>query len=157
MTFKEIKQGYPVYMLHKGEELTADTGKVVTTTMPRFPQQYNGGNALGMVVDVTIEESGTNKTYTMPADSNVVSSGNVVLSTDREGILREVEAMKAESEDILASMEKHKARAESCEKILTEWNPQLAEKKKQDERIGSLEKGVGELKDLVKALVEKLS
>lgn len=156
MTFKDIKQGYPVYLLHKGEEMKASQGKVITMTQPRFPQQYTG-QALGMVVDVTIEENGTNKTYTMPADSSVVSAGNTVLSTDREGILREVEAMKAESEDVLSSMEKHSARAEACEKILTEWNPQLAEKKKQEERIGSLESGMSELKGMVKTLIDKLS
>lgn len=156
MTFKDIKQGYPVYMLHKEEDLKAGQGKVVTMTQPRFPQQYSG-QALAMVVDITIEENGANKTYTMPADSSVVSAGNTVLSTDREGILREVEAMKAESEDVLASMEKHKARAENCEKILTEWNPQLAEKKRQDERIGTLESGMSELKGMVKTLIEKLS
>lgn len=156
MTFKDIKQGYPVYMLHKGEEMKASQGKVVTTTQPRFPEQYNG-QALGMVVDITIEENGTNRTYTMPADSSVVSAGMTVLSVDREGVLRDVEAMKAESEDALASMDKHRARVESCEKILTEWNPQLAERKKQDERIGSLETGMNELKGMIKSLVDKLS
>lgn len=143
-------------MLHKGDGMKASQGKVVTATQPRFPQQYNG-QALGMVVDVTVEEEGTNKTYTMPADSSVVSAGNTVLSVDREGILREVEAMKAESEDVLSSMEKHRARTEACEKILTEWNPQLAERKKQDERIGSLETGMNELKGMIKSLVDKLS
>nr|DAP98741.1 MAG TPA: hypothetical protein [Caudoviricetes sp.] len=155
MTFKDMKQGYPVYMLHKGDEMRVGTGKVVTATAPRFPQQYSG-QALAMVVDVTIEEDGTNKTYTMPADSTVVSAGMTVLSVDREGILRDVEAMKAESEDALASMEKHRARVESCDKILTEWNPVLAEKKKQEERIGSLENGMNELKAMMRALSEKL-
>lgn len=157
MTFKDMKQGYPVYMLHKGEDMKAGTGKVVTATAPRFPQQYGGGNALSMVVDVTIEADGANKTYTIPADSTVVSAGNTVLSVDRDGILREVEAMKAESEDVLSSMDKHRMRAESCEKILTEWNPELAEKKRQDERIGSLENGVNELKGMIRELVNKLN
>ncbi len=156
MTFKEMKQGYPVYVLHKDDEIKAGQGKVVTTTQPRFPQQYSG-QALAMVVDVTIEEDGKNRTYTMPADSSVVSAGNTVLSTDKDGILRDVEAMKAESEDVLSSMDKHNARLEICEKILTDWNPHLAEKKKQDERIGSLETGMNELKGMIKSLVEKLS
>ena len=157
MTFKDMKQGYPVYMLHKGEDMKAGTGKVVTATAPRLPQQYSGGNALSMVVDVTIEADGANKTYTIPADSTVVSAGNTVLSVDRDGILREVEVMKAESEDVLSSMDKHRMRAESCEKILTEWNPELAEKKRQDERIGSLENGVNELKGMIRELVNKLN
>lgn len=157
MTFKDMKQGYPVYMLHRGEDMKAGTGKVVTVTAPRFPQQYNGGNALSMVMDVTIESDGANKTYTIPADSTVVSAGNTVLSVDRDGILREVEAMKSESEDVLSSMEKHRIRVGICDKILTEWNPELAEKKRQDERIGSLENGVNELKGMIRELVNKLN
>lgn len=156
MTFKDIKPGYPVYMLHKGDGLTTGQGKVVTVTQPRFPEQYNG-QALGMVVDVTIEENGMNRTYTMPADSSVVSAGMTVLSTDKEGILRDVEAMKTESEDVLSSMDRHRARVESCERILAEWNPQIAERKKQEERIGSLESGMNELKGMIKSLVEKFS
>lgn len=156
MTFKDIKQGYPVYVLRKGEKIEARTGKATMVGQAKFPGQYGTGNALGMVVDITVEEEGTARTYTVPADSSVASAGNVVLSVDREGILKDVEAMKAESEEVIASVEKHRARAEECEVILTEWNPALAEKKRQEERIGSLERGVGELKDMMKALVSKL-
>ena len=57
MTFKDMKQGYPVYMLHKGEDMKAGTGKVVAATAPRSPQQYSGSNALSMVVDVTLRRT----------------------------------------------------------------------------------------------------
>lgn len=157
MTFKDIKKGHPVYMLHKGDEgLREEIGKVAAVTQPRFPQ-YNGGNALAMVVDVTVETGGANATYTMPADSSVVSAGNTILSVDREGILKEVDALETESDDIINSVAKHEARKKDCERIRTEWNPAFAEKKKQDERIGSLESGMNELKGLVRTLVDKLS
>lgn len=146
-----------MYILHKGDKIEAATGKATMAGQAKFPNQYGTGNALGMVVDITVEEGGTARTYTVPADSSVASAGTVVLSADRDGILKEVEALKAESEDIISSVEKHRARAEDCERILTEWNPALAEKKRQEERIGSLEKGMGELKDMIKTLVGKLS
>lgn len=158
MTFKDIKKGYPVFMLHKGEDgLREEIGKVAAVTQPRFPQYNGGGNALATVVDVTVETNGANNTYTMPADSTVVSAGNTVLSVDREGILREVDALETESDDIISSVPRHEARKKDCERIKAEWNPTFAEKKKQDERIGSLESGMNELKGLVKTLVDKLS
>ena len=158
MTFKDIKKGHPVYILHKGDEgLREEIGKVTAMTQPRFPQYSSGGTALSTVVDVTVETNGANSTYTMPADSSVVSAGNTILSVDREGILKEVDALETESDDIINSVAKHEARKKDCERIKTEWNPAFAEKKKQDERIGSLESGMNELKGLVRTLVDKLS
>lgn len=159
MTFKDIKKGHPVYILHKGDEgLREEIGKVTAITQPRFPQYNGGGTALSTtVVDVTVETGGANNTYTIPADSSVVSAGNTILSVDREGILKEVDALETESDDIINSVAKHEARKKDCERIKTEWNPVFAEKKKQDERIGSLESGMNELKGLVRTLVDKLS
>ena len=159
MTFKDIKKGHPVYMLHKGDDgLREEIGKVTAITQPRFPQYNGGGTALSTtVVDVTVETGGANNTYTIPADSSVVSAGNTILSVDREGILKEVDALETESDDIINSVAKHEARKKDCERIKEEWNPAFAEKKKQDERIGSLESGMNELKGLVRTLVDKLS
>lgn len=68
MTFKDIKKGHPVYMLHKGDEgLREEIGRVTAITQPRFPQYSGGGTALSTVVDVTVETNGANNTYTMPA------------------------------------------------------------------------------------------
>ena len=152
MTFKDLRQGHPVYLLHKGEEMTAQVGKVKQVGTARFPQYgTTGSNALGMVIDVTIDE----KTYVVPADSQIASAGNVVVSVDKEGILREVEILEAESEEALNSIEKHRKRKEECEKIKEEWNPELAEKKQQDERIGKIEGKVDSLAEMLKAFINK--
>lgn len=72
MTFKDIKKGHPVYMLHKGDEgLREDIGKVTAITQPRFPQYNGGGTALSTVVDVTVETNGANSTYTIDRKSVV--------------------------------------------------------------------------------------
>lgn len=156
MTFREIKQGYSVYLLRRGEEgLRTATGKVVAVTQPRFPQAYNGGQMPGMVMDVTISADSTNKTYVVPVDSCVVNAGNVVVSTDKDGILREVEAMEAESDDVLGSVEKHKKRKEECERIKAEWNPLIAEKKEQEERIGKIEGKVDSLAEIIKGFINE--
>lgn len=106
-----------------------------------------------MVIDVTIETSGETKTYTIPETSSVVNAGTLVLSVDREGILREVEAVKSQSEEALRNVDSHKATITACERILEDWNPAFAEKKAQDARISSIEnevKGLGAmLKDFI--------
>lgn len=104
MTFKDIKQGYPVYVLHKGQ-MTARTGKVTMVSQPRFPQVAQQPMASGLVMDVTIEEDGQSRTYTMPESSAVVCAGDVIISTDRGGILVEVEAMRNASEEMRKARE----------------------------------------------------
>lgn len=151
MLFKDLKPGYPVYMLDKDSVKTA-TGKTVNVSQPRFANtSAAGGNyqaTAQMYVDVTIETEGQTKTYSIPDTLGVTYAGNVVLSTDRDGILRDVEAMKNQSEEALKNVERHKETIACCEKILEEWNPAFAEKKRQDERISGLEnevKGLGSM------------
>ena len=151
MLFKDMKPGYPVYMLDK-ESVKTMTGKVVNVSQPRFgnqtPANGNFQATAQMYVDVTLEVDGQTKTYSIPDTLGVTYAGDIVLSVDREGVLRDVEAMKSQSEEVLRGVDRHKAVIESCEKILEEWNPVFAEKKRQDERISGLEnevKGLGSM------------
>lgn len=151
MNFSELRNNYPVYVLNKTEMKTAQ-GKVINVGSPYF-QQANPMQ-MGMppqqptqrMVDVTIEIEGKTQTYTMSETSAVtcaqVGGKELILSTERQGITREVEVMKAQSQEVLDSVEKHKMIIGSCEKILAEWNPEYAEKKQQDQRISGLEKKV---------------
>lgn len=72
-----------------------------------------------------------------------------MLSVDRDGILREVEVVKSRSEEALKCVEKHRETVKSCERILEEWNPEFAEKKKQDERIAGLEDKVDKMTEML--------
>ena len=73
-----------------------------------------------MVVDVTIDAKGATKTYTIPETATITYAANLVLSTDKEGILREVEAMKSASEQALAQVDKHKDTIAKCDELLEE-------------------------------------
>lgn len=159
MIFKELRPGYQVYVLRKDAEgINVSTGKVVTISPPRFPQAQGNFQAMQMVVDVTIEERGASRTYTTPDSLSVTYAGNeLVIATERDGILREVENIKTQNEGELSKTEQRRTTVAQCEKILMEWNPALAEKKRQEERIGTLEKGMGELKEMIRTLVNKLN
>lgn len=146
MLFKDLKPGYPVYLLQKGEtKMEASQGKVINVSQPYFPQSPAGSmqpmnmQTMQRVVDVTIEHQGKNDTYSIPETLSVTYAQNLVLSTDRDGILRDVEAIKNQSAEVIASVEKHRAIVSSCDHILEEWNPALAEKKEQEKKITKLE------------------
>lgn len=159
MIFKDIKTGYPVYFLQKDGEPKAYQGKVVTVSQPRFQQlQPNAPlqQATAMVVDVTVEASGETKTYTIPETSSVVNAGSLVLSVDRDGILREVEAVKSQSEESLRQVDHHKATVSACEKILEDWNPAFREKQETEKRFSKIEESVGDIKKLMTDIYERL-
>lgn len=158
MLFKDMKPGYPVYILEK-DAVRTSTGKVVNVSQPRFANaNAAGGNfqaTAQMYVDVTIEADGQTRTYSIPDTLGVTYAGSVVLSTDREGILRDVEAMKSQSEEALRNVERHRETIAACEKILEEWNPVFAEKKRQDERISGLENEVRDIGSMLKNFINE--
>ncbi len=148
-----------MYMLDRADGLKAGVGKVTMVGSPRFQQPQNNGvlpdytKAVQTVVDVTIEANGQTRTYEIPEASSTVNAGKLTIGADRDGILRELKAIKAEAEDALSKIGMHKATVASCDEIMAEWDTDFAERKAQDERISSLEtevRGIGSmLKDFI--------
>ena len=109
------------------------------------------------MVDVTIEVEGRTAVYTIPENLAVTYANNLVLSTDREGIAREVEAAKATAEQVLNSIDTQKAILKKANDLLAELNPAFKEKKATDERFNRIEGDMSELKGMVKDLLRKLN
>ena len=174
MMFKDIKQNYPVFIFNK-QDLSVVQGKVVATTFPHVdmnstqkvnPTALSPASPLGtqMVVDVTIEAGGKTATYTIPESLSVTYAGNVVLSTDRDGITREVEALKSSAEQVLSSVDRQKEIVEKTTSLLAELNPAYKEKKETEERFSAIEEtvtgvkgSVDELKKMMSDFIKKMS
>lgn len=145
MTFKELKQGYPVYILDK-EKLTVKQGKVINTSFPRIDTQPTGRQ---MVVDITLDMNGKNAVYTMPEDSAVVYANNLVLSTDQHCLAIEVEKMKADAEKILSTMDTQKEIIDVADDLLAQLNPSFKEKRETEQRFEKIESRLDKLIQLM--------
>lgn len=157
MLFKDIKTGYPIYFLDK-ESAKYYQGKSVSVAVPRYDNNQAkafGAQPTGLVVDITIEADGATKTYTIPETATITYAGHLVLSTDKDGILREVEALKAASEEALSQVEIHKQTVINCNQLLEDLNPAFAEKRAQDKRIESIESEVRSLGNIVKDFINE--
>lgn len=143
MLFKDIKQNYPVYILNK-QDVSFSQGKVTSVSFPHL----DNSNAMVMgktVIDVAIEVDGKSATYAIPENLSIVYANDIVLSTDKEGIMREVEAMKSSAEQAMKNVERQKAIAERAGSLLTELNPIYREKQENEQRIAKMESSIGEM------------
>lgn len=155
MIFRDIKQGYPVYILNK-RELTISQGKVASAGFPRLDTNPMTGKT-EMVVDVTVDDgSGKTGSYVIPEGLSVTYAGDLILSTEKSGLSGEVEAMKSAAEQALASVDRQREIVDKAGALLSELNPAYREKAENDRRFDALEGSVGELKGLVRSLIDKM-
>lgn len=154
MLFKDLKQNYPVFILDK-QNLTFIQGKAQSVSFPRIENSI----PVGMnktVVDVVIDASGKSATYAIPENNSVVYTGDLVLSTDKEGILKEVEAMRTSAEQILSSVERQKEIINKTTSLLTELNPEYKAKQENEKRLSNLESSMQELKEMMSGFIKEL-
>lgn len=149
--FKDLKSNYPVYILNK-DEIEVTTGKVVSVSFPRMDMNAPGK----MVVDVVIESGEKTATYAIPENLSVTYANNLVLSTEREGISREVEAMKNSAEQVIASVDRQKKIIEKSTEVLRNMNPELKQKMEYDDRLNKMESSIGEMKELLSSVIKEL-
>ena len=153
MQFKDLKQNYPVYILDK-EKVSFITGKVLSVSFPHI----DNSNPMSMgktVVDVVIEADGKTATYAIPENMSIASANNIVLSTDRDGLCREVEAMKNNAELIINSVDRQHEIIKKSKELLAELNPVFKEKQQYEQRMTNMEKSIEGLQDM-KSSVEEL-
>lgn len=147
MLFKEIKQNYPVYILDK-QEFQIIQGKATAVSFPRVEMNQKTGRT-EMVVDVTVEANGKTATYSIPENLSVTFAGNLVLSTDKQGLTGEVEAMVANADQILASVPHAQKIKDTATAILADLNPVYKEKQETEKRFGKIEGSISDMKDMM--------
>lgn len=148
LLFKDIKQNYPVYILDV-QEFSLIQGKATQVSFPRLEMNQKTGKA-EMVVDVTIDANGKTATYTIPENHSVTYAGNIVLSTEKSGLVGEVEAQKTNAEQVLSSASKAKNIIEKAPLLLSELNPIYKEKQETEQRFNKIEKSINGMEELMK-------
>lgn len=159
LLFKELKPNYPVYIFDK-QAMTVVQGKVTSVSFPRLnnadPMSMTPFNKASMVVDVAIEADGKNATYSIPEGLAVTYSNNLVLSTEREGIIHEIQALKSNAENILATVDKQHEIINKASDLLVALDPVSKERMENDQRMSNLEKSVEFMKASMMKIEEYL-
>lgn len=153
MAFKDVKQSYSVYILNK-QNMTIEDGKVMSVG---FPHMDLNSKPTQMVVDITIESNGKTATYTIPENLSVTYAGDIVLSTDKQGLLYEVEAMRNSAEKILESAPRQKEIIDKSTALLSELNPIYKEKQENEQRFSKMESSINRLEQTVNNFINSFS
>lgn len=163
--FQSLRQANPFFILYKGENPRCEIGSVVSVSSPtpKFQNQFNAYQAnQEMVVDVKVKVGESTYTYNqLPANLAVADLNqegvSVTVSSSRDALNSEVEAMLQRSRDIVDSVDHHRAVIVACEDMLKELNPKFAKEKAMEENITQLNNKVGGLEGTLQNIQDMLA
>lgn len=146
--FSQLRQGSQVWILDKsGKTPELKVGQV--TNIPQVVPMYNTQNPAmtgfqpDMVVDVTVKtDSKEYELKQLHANLQIEARDDIkaVISDTQESMLQEVEAMSAQSRQIVDSQAYHQEVLNKCEQWRRMLNPRYEKEQKRDEQIEALSK-----------------
>lgn len=154
MAFSNLRSGNQLYILHKDSIPTIEIGKVISISQvsPKYGNVYSPE----MVVDISANVNGQPTNFQkLPALGDIADFGNnIVLSCNKDAMSSEVTSMKQRSVDIINSVELHENIIKGCDEILTQLNPEIKEKQRQEEENKALRDELNQLKDMFKEFLK---
>lgn len=151
--FQNLRTNNQLFILHRVENPYVEIGSVVSVSAPKpkypMPAPIGTMPQMEMVVDVVVGINGQNTTFqNLPAGADIADfgqNGNIVISCSRDAMNSEVSAMRQKSMDELKRRKFHENVIAGCDKILTDLNPEFAEKQRQEQEIATLKGQMSEM------------
>lgn len=154
MAFSNLRSGNQLYILHKDSVPTIEIGKVISISQvsPKYGNMYSPE----MIVDISANVNGQPTNFQkLSALGDIADFGNnIVLSCNKDAMSSEVLSMKQRSVDLINSVELHQNIIKGCDEILTQLNPEIKEKQRQEEENKALREELNQLKDMFKEFLK---
>lgn len=146
MLFKELKSNYPIFLLDRAT-LSFEQARVMNVQ-----PNYQSVNMNRIEVNVTIQnKEGKQNTYAVADSEQSAYAGNLFISTSKDSIINEVNALKNASEEVLSKVEEHKQTVEKCKNLLAELDTTFRDQQKTNERLDQMENKLDEIFKFVKS------
>lgn len=149
MLFKDIKQNYPIHIFDK-QDFRYIQGKATAVSFPKLEINPDTGKP-EMMVSITIEAEGKTATYAIPENLSVSYANGLVFATDKSLLLAEAKSVKANAEQIIASVPKAQKIIDNAPAVFAELDSSFKEKQETEQRFGKIEGSISEMKDLMKS------
>lgn len=157
--FSSLRQNSTIYILHRNLPVRAYPVTVLSVTpVQKFGMGQFGQPQIMEVNLTTISANGETRNFEkLPASENVATffSENITICTSRDAVNAEIESMKRKSTDILNSFDYHKQVISSCEDAFAFVNPEIEEKREQENLIKTLSERLATLSKQVEQLTRK--
>jgi len=159
--FQSVRPNSQIFILHKGDTPRIELGSVANQPMARAKYQLPTafGQPQEMVVDLIVKVGDRTVNYnSLPAQLDIADSASngesIVISDNREAMNAEILNLKQKSTDIINSIDFHKGLVEEYDKILSQLNPEFAEKQEQKQELDTLKAQMAEMSRSISALME---
>lgn len=164
--FSTVRVNQQIYILDKANG-TFEVGTVCEEPKTRFSQmtpnqQFNTPYPQPMtvqVVDLKIQTpNGTQALQGLPMDKNVYDNPAKTLfaTEDKATMLNELKVLKSQSENHVKQTQYHQEMIGKYDGWIDMLNPEEAEKKRNDAKIASLEKGLAQQQEMNRQLIEQM-
>ena len=161
--FQSVRPNSPIYIFHKGDNPRLETGYVVNQPIPKpkYVIPNNFGQPQELVVDLIVKIGDiTYNLNSLPAQidiSDSYSNGeNLVVSDNRDAMNSELISLMQKSLDVINSKPYHENLINVYDKLLTDFNPEMAEKQAQQQEITELKNQMNEMSRSMALLIEQL-
>lgn len=156
--FQSLRPNNQIYILKK-EIPSLEIGSVVSVSnpIPKYPTNF--GQPQETILDLVVKINGQDVPFQkIPATLDIADFGNsgVVIADNREAMNSEIVSLKQKSKDILNSIDYHNRVVENCDKMLSDLNPEFAEKQAQQAEISALKLQVSDLSKSISELINNL-
>lgn len=155
--FSNLRLNSQFYILHKEATPYIEVGQVSNVTAP-MPQVGQIGQPVFYTVDVLVKVGEQTINFQkLPANADYADfagNGKMFVSCTKEGLNDEVKAMKQRSVDILASVDYHQGVITTCDSMLRQLNPEVAEKEAQQAELLQLKSQLADMSQNLTALME---
>ena len=161
--FQSVRPNSPIYILHKGDNARLETGYVVNQPIPKpkYPIPHNFGQPQEMIVDLIVKLNDNNVNYnSLPAQADISDSysngESITISDSRDAMNAEIVSAKQKSIDVINSVGYHKALIEQYDKLLSDFNPEVAEKQAQQQEMASMREKMDEMTRTMNLLMQQI-
>ena len=114
-----------------------------------------------LIVDIDLNIEGKTVSYSIPENLDITyTNTGLVLATDPNKLINEVNLLNQEAKDQLAKKEYYENIINKTPDLLAELNPQLKEKQETDRRLNLMESSMSTMQSYISkitSIVEKLA
>lgn len=156
LVFKELKKGFPVFILNK-ETLLYQQGKV---TQDATPPRMNTVFGQPMIVDVSLESEGQVKIWTLPADQSLAemqSDANIVIATDKAALVTILKSIESECTTYLEGVDGRKQKLEAAKNLIAELDVVYKQQQQTEERFVRIEQSIGGIESTLSKILKAVN